>query len=118
MGRLPRVGAADRSIAFLRKATSEHTDGIPFGMARLAGQIGLSERTLRRHCLAAFGYGVKTLQRIMRFQGFFNLAVRSGDQKLANLALEAGFADQCHLAREVRRLSGLTAGQFVAHIGL
>jgi AraC-like DNA-binding protein len=87
-------------MAFLPKATSEYTDGIPLGMARLAGQIGLSERTLRRRCLAAFGYGVKTLHRIMRFQGFFNLVVRSGDQKLANLALEAGFADQFHLAEK------------------
>jgi AraC-like DNA-binding protein len=70
----------------------------------LAGELGLSERQLRRRCHAAAGYGPKTLQRVLRFRRF--LAGPRDD--LARAALEAGYADQPHLAREVARLAGTT----------
>ena len=41
----------------------------------LAGDLGLSERQLRRRCHAAAGYGPKTLQRVLRFRRF--LAART-----------------------------------------
>jgi len=72
----------------------------------LAGEIGLSERQLRRRFHAAAGYGPKTLQRVLRFRRF--LAGPRDD--LARAALEAGYADQPHLAREVARLAGTTPG--------
>ena len=72
----------------------------------LAGEIGLSERQLRRRFHAAAGYGPKTLQRVLRFRRF--LAGPRDD--LAQAALEAGYADQPHLAREVARLAGTTPG--------
>jgi AraC-like DNA-binding protein len=71
----------------------------------LAGELGLSERQLRRRCAAAAGYGPKTLQRVLRFRRFLAL----GDAgELARRALEAGYADQPHLTRECVRLSGRT----------
>jgi len=70
----------------------------------LAGELGLSERQLRRRCAASAGYGPKTLQRILRFRRF--LALEGGD--LARRALDAGYADQSHLTRECVRLSGRT----------
>jgi AraC-like DNA-binding protein len=72
----------------------------------LASEIGLSERQLRRRFHAAAGYGPKTLQRVLRFRRF--LAGPRDD--LAQAALEAGYADQPHLAREVARLAGTTPG--------
>jgi AraC-like DNA-binding protein len=68
----------------------------------LAGDLGLSERQLRRRFHAAAGYGPKTLQRVLRFRRF--LAAASGD--LARAALDAGYADQAHLTRECTRLAG------------
>ena len=114
LARLPEVGPADRRIAFLRRAAGENCDRRPIGMAGLADQLGLSERTLRRRCMDAFGYGLKTLDRIMRFQRFFSLAIQSADHRLVDLALQAGFADQAHLTREVQGLGGMTAGQMLA----
>ena len=73
----------------------------------LAGELGLSERQLRRRFHAAAGYGPKTLQRVLRFRRF--LAGPRDD--LARAALEAGYADQPHLAREVARLAGTTPAQ-------
>ena len=70
----------------------------------LAGELGLSERQLRRRFHAAAGYGPKTLQRVLRFRRF--LAGPRDD--LARAALEAGYADQPHLAREVAKLAGTT----------
>src|SRR5690606_41603463 len=69
-----------------------------------ADRVGLSERQLRRRSLAAFGYGPKTLQRVLRFQRALRLA-RAG-VPLADAALAAGYSDQAHFAHEVRDLAG------------
>src|SRR5215831_13884962 len=67
-----------------------------------AGDIGawsadlyISARQLRRRFVAALGYGPKTLQRILRFQGFLALSQqhRADVGSLARLAGEAGYAD-------------------------
>ena len=74
----------------------------------LAGDLGLSERQLRRRCHAAVGYGPKTLGRVLRFHRFLALCDAAGpDADLAGLAWEAGYADQPHLTHECTRLSGL-----------
>jgi AraC-like DNA-binding protein len=70
----------------------------------VADGLGISERQLRRRSLAAFGYGPKTLQRVLRFQRALRLA-RAGEP-LAGAAFAAGYADQAHLAHEVRDLAG------------
>jgi AraC-like DNA-binding protein len=97
-------------------------------VSRIAATVGTSERQLHRRCLAAFGYGPKTLDRILRFQRFLTLAgqpdrgrpagrgAAQGRQvhqvhqvrDLARLAVEAGYADQAHLSRECRTLGGLS----------
>lgn len=74
--------------------------------------LGVSERQLRRRFTEAVGYGPKTLARILRFQRFLEL-VPTGDD-LARLALSAGYADQAHLTRETRRLSGRTPLELVS----
>jgi AraC-like DNA-binding protein len=82
----------------------------------LRERLGVSERTLRRQCDELFGYGPKTLDRILRFQRFQALARTDADEGLALLALSAGYADQAHLTREVQSLCGMTAGEFVRQV--
>src|SRR5438552_5819867 len=48
-----------------------------FDLASLAETIGVGDRQLRRRCLNAFGYGPKTLHRVLRFDRAVALA-RSG----------------------------------------
>jgi AraC-like DNA-binding protein len=72
----------------------------------MAGAVGLTERQLHRRCLAAFGYGAKVLQRVLRFDQALRLARGGGG--LADVAYEAGYADQAHLSREVRALAGVS----------
>jgi len=85
--------------------------GAPRGtslIAWLSRELAMSERTLRRHCEDAFGYGPKTLDRILRFQRFLKLVRSTRNASAASLALEAGYADQAHLVRESRRLAATT----------
>jgi AraC-like DNA-binding protein len=78
----------------------------------VAGQLGVSERQLRRRFHAGVGYGPRTLQRVLRFRRFVS-AIDAGLPRgdLAQLAAEAGYADQPHLTRECVRLSGLSPAQ-------
>ena len=76
----------------------------------LTDALYISERQLRRRCVAAIGLAPKALHRMMRFQGFLALAGQREhpSAELAILAAEAGYADQSHLTRESMRLAGLT----------
>lgn len=77
--------------------------------------VGMSERQLLRRFKAAVGYGPKTLDRVLRFQRFLAgaRAVMRGDENLAGIAAELGYADQAHLTRECVELSGLTPRQLL-----
>ncbi|SNY68689.1 helix-turn-helix transcriptional regulator [Paractinoplanes atraurantiacus] len=78
----------------------------------LADRLGLSASQLRRRCLQAVGLSPKALQRTLRFQGFLALA-QAGADGVADLAAQAGYADQPHLNRECLRLTGLTPRQLL-----
>jgi AraC-like DNA-binding protein len=78
----------------------------------VAEGTGLGARRLHRRCEAAFGYGPKTLARILRLQRAL-AAARCG-VPFATVAAEAGYADQPHLAREVRALAGATLRELVS----
>jgi AraC-like DNA-binding protein len=87
------------------------------GMSIILDRLDISPRTLRRRCQDAFGYGPKTLDRILRFQRFLKLAREGREPRLAALAFEAGYADQAHLTREVRRLSSLSPTVVLTQLG-
>ncbi|GAA4371616.1 DUF6597 domain-containing transcriptional factor [Actinomadura sp. NPDC048032] len=93
-----RMGPADPLVAAMAGRLAEGS------VREAADELGLGERQLRRRSLAAFGYGPKTLQRVLRFQRALGLA-RAG-RPLAEVAFAAGYADQAHLAHEVRALAG------------
>ena len=86
------------------------------GMPAILERLDLSRRSLRRHCHEAFGYGPKTLDRILRFQRFLTLAKGGESGRLVDLALAAGFSDQAHLTREVHRLTGFTASALALRV--
>jgi AraC-like DNA-binding protein len=75
-------------------------------LSQLAGELGSSERALRRHCLAHFGYGPKTLDRILRLQRL--LALATDARSLTEAALAAGYADASHLVHDAHDLTALT----------
>jgi AraC-like DNA-binding protein len=84
-------------------------------VAATAAEAGLGARQLHRRSLAAFGYGPKTLARILRLQRALEF-IRTG-LPYAEAACAAGCTDQAHLAREMRDLAGTTLGAFFAAAG-
>jgi AraC-like DNA-binding protein len=90
----------------------------------VARDFGWSERRLHREITATCGYGPKTLQRIVRLQRALR-ASRAGvatrppslAPTLSRLALDAGYADQAHMTREFRDLTGFTPRQLLGRSG-
>jgi len=105
----PPDRAVERLVLALERGRAVRVD-------RLADEVGLSERQLLRQCRAALGYGPKTFAGIVRFQRFLADARRPGPGRLAEAARQSGYADQSHLTREVRRLSGLPPARLVAEL--
>ncbi len=116
LSRMGEVGLPDRQITFLRHAAGDNCRPAGLHLDRLAARVGMSERTLRRRCVGAFGYGFKTLNRVLRFQRFLALAGQPFKGSLAEFAARAGYADQAHMTREVQRMSGVSPGQLVAQL--
>ena len=110
----PDFEPPSRDMGFVFQALRTESAGP--GMSIILDRLDLSPRTLRRHCQEAFGYGPKTLDRILRFQRFLSLARQTEQPRLAALAFEAGYADQAHLTREVRRLSGFSPATVLSQL--
>jgi AraC-like DNA-binding protein len=80
----------------------------------ISRELGISERQLRRRFRAAVGYGPKTLARVLRFQRMLAIARQGAICDLAQLAIDAGYADQAHLTVECTRLAGLSPARLLA----
>jgi AraC-like DNA-binding protein len=75
----------------------------------VADDLGVSARQLQRRVGDAVGYGPKMLARVLRFRRLQGLA----PAPLADLALDAGYADQAHMTSEVTRLAGTSPVRFL-----
>ena len=104
-----RLAAGPGPDDAMRRVVELLDDGVR--VADVADTIGLGERQLHRRSLAAFGYGPKVLARIRRLQRA--LALAHSGTAFARTAADAGYADQAHLAREVRALAGRPLGHLV-----
>ncbi|MFC1410551.1 helix-turn-helix domain-containing protein [Streptacidiphilus sp. N1-12] len=132
---LERVAEADDRAAALEALVRQRTDGPArdplreavgdpvrrgvldglrrgVGVAGLAAELSLSERQLLRRCQELFGYGPKTLHRVLRLERA--LAAARAGEPFARVAAGAGYADQAHLAREVRALAGVPLTELLA----
>lgn len=81
-------------------------------VAATAAEVGLGARALHRRSRALFGYGPKTLARILRMRRALDLARRG--VPLAEAAARSGYADQAHLTRDVRELTGVPPTRLLA----
>nr|WP_239476729.1 helix-turn-helix domain-containing protein [Nocardia arizonensis] len=114
--------AALEQIAIDRAARADPPDPVLRGIVRAAARgrsvadiaewTGMHPRMLHRRATAAFGYGPKTLTRVLRFQRA--LALTRAGAAPAEAAAVTGFADQAHLSREVRELSGMPLRRLLA----
>jgi len=109
-GILELVGAAPDDHALLDAIAARARRGD--AVDDIASDVGFSARQLRRRCVDAFGYGPKLLARIFRMRRA--LALAEAGAPLASVAATVGYADQPHLARDVKDLAGVPIGQLLA----
>jgi AraC-like DNA-binding protein len=104
----PRVVAGAGTDPIVTEAVRQLHPRRATEVQSLSSELYISERQLRRRCLAAIGLAPKAVQRMLRFQGFLALAHARGlaEADVGQLAVEAGYADQPHLTRECLRLAG------------
>ena len=84
-------------------------------VAALARQTGLGERSLRRLFERHVGMPPAAYLRILRFNRALKRLRARRKEGLAEAALSLGFADQSHLARDLRELGGVTATALQGH---
>jgi len=120
----PLFDAVQRVLVVRVRATPEPDPAAPViaealragrSVREVAWELGLGERQLLRRSVRAFGYGPKVLQRVVRFQRALRLARRG--VTAAEVAALSGYADQAHMANEVRRLAGVPLNRLLGRSG-
>ncbi len=86
-------------------------------VSAVAAAIGVGERRLSRAFDRWVGLSPKAFARVMRFRQVARAIQRGEPPSWAGLAFETGYADQPHLIREFRALSGVTPAQYAAEYG-
>ena len=88
--------------------------GMRLSVRRAAAEAGVSVRTLERVFLSEVGLPPRHLRAILRFQAALSRLAQAERKGLALFAVECGYADQAHFAREFRRFTGTTPAAFAA----
>jgi AraC-like DNA-binding protein len=109
--RLERQAPRDRSVIEACRAITRHPQ---LSMDALAEHLGWNARMLHREFVAACGYGPKYMQRIMRVQGVLRAALDAPRKpRLSEIAARLGFADQAHMTRDFRSITGFAPSAYL-----
>lgn len=80
----------------------------------LAREVGWSRRHLAGRFHQEIGLAPKAAARTIRFERACDLLRAPARPALVDVAIDCGYADQAHLARDFRELAGLTATSWLA----
>ena len=111
-----RIGAADTGPPTPELARAWQVIVGRHGRVRIgdvAREVGWSRRHLTTRLRAEIGVGAKDLARLARFARSRELIGRR-DRSLAEVAADAGYADQPHLTTEWREFAGCSPGRWIA----
>jgi AraC-like DNA-binding protein len=112
-GRLEIGPRPSPEVAWAWRRLLDSGGAIPIG--RLAAEVGWSHKHLITQFRQQVGLRPKTAARLVRFDRVWRRLDQSGGRpEWADLAHDAGYADQAHLIREFRRFTGMTPTQFQA----
>lgn len=110
-GAAPVPSGADRMVSAIQAAHGE------IRLEAMAAQLGRSPRQLQRQFLQTVGVTAKFYCRIVRAERAAALLSRSAGARIADIAADAGYADQSHMTRDFERLRGASpAGRRVAFV--
>jgi AraC-like DNA-binding protein len=85
--------------------------GVPVG--KVAADLGVLPRTLRRRFTAQVGLGPKRFARVQRLQRVVRSLGEQARVDWAAVAARHGYADQPHLVDEFRQLVGVTPTEYL-----
>jgi AraC-like DNA-binding protein len=106
LARLDAIVEPDRAIAH---AVGRLFTAAPPSVDQLGREIGWSRQHLARRFRAEIGVGPKQLARVARLQRAVDRlqSGAGGDLTLAGAAVDLGYFDQAHMARDFRELAGV-----------
>jgi AraC-like DNA-binding protein len=118
LDRLAHPAPLDHAVIAAVQWLAKHPNGQIEQLSRL---IGISSRQLHRRFSDAVGYGPKMFQSVARFQSLVHLASprnnnRDNTRALVQLSADAGYSDQAHMTREVRRFSGVPPARLLRFV--
>ncbi|HVS12630.1 MAG TPA: helix-turn-helix domain-containing protein [Thermoanaerobaculia bacterium] len=99
--------AVARSLAMLHGAPRLPT------VAEITREIGLSARRVAQLFREQVGLTPKRYCRVVRFQRVIEAVRPLAEVRWAEAAIDCGYSDQAHLARDFRELSGLTPTEYL-----
>jgi AraC-like DNA-binding protein len=104
--RLDAIAPPDRAVAH---AVGRLFAAAPPPIAELGREIGWSRQHLARRFRAEIGVGPKQLARVARLQRAVDRlqSGAGGDLTLAGTAVDLGYFDQAHMARDFREMAGV-----------
>ncbi|MFI5508411.1 helix-turn-helix domain-containing protein [Mycobacterium sp. NPDC051804] len=104
--RLADTEPVDAAVAWSMHRITQSNGAV--SISSLAAELGWSHRRLIARYRDAIGLPPKLVSRIVRFEQLTALVAARPAIDWAGAAVECGFFDQAHLAREVRELADLT----------
>jgi AraC-like DNA-binding protein len=75
------------------------------------GHVGRSARTLERRLKHLTGHTMQSLNFFTAIEDLHRRTIHAPDDRLADIAADAGYADQSHMGRAVRRATGFSPGK-------
>jgi AraC-like DNA-binding protein len=84
-------------------------------IGRIAGEVGWSHKHLIARFRQQVGLAPKTAARLVRFDAV-GRRLEGQAPDWADLARDAGYADQAHLVRDFRQLTGMTPTAYLAQV--
>jgi AraC-like DNA-binding protein len=83
---------------------------------QLIEDLHVTERTFERNFLSEVGLTPKQFAKIVRFQYALHKLTTEKFEKLTEIGLDSGFADQSHFNREFKRYTGQTPSYYLEQI--
>jgi AraC-like DNA-binding protein len=108
---LERATANDRAVIAACRLLGAHPT---IEVGDVARHLDWNVRMIHRQFIAACGYGPKHFQRIMRVQSALRAAQSTPVAGLGELAAAVGYADQAHMTRDFRDITGFTPAVYFA----
>lgn len=95
-------------------ASRQLLSGNPVDIAAIANSVGMTSRHLHRLFLDHVGVGPRLFARIARFDKAVRLLNARPEEGVWTAAIDTGYYDHPHIARDFREFTGLSPTQFMA----